>query len=64
MNLNFSKGSLTTSLRNSDHDRYGTNLLEFELLREFNQNWRIGLSNLSFRSPVSSELYGLEAIQT
>ena len=30
-----------------------------ELLREFNQNWRIGLSNSSsFRSPVSSELYG------
>ena len=60
MNLNFSKGSLTTSLRNSDHDRYGTNLSwNLELLREFNQNWRIGLSNSSsFRSPVSSELYG------
>ena len=60
INLNLSKGSLTTSLRNSDHDRYGTNLSwNLELLREFNQNWRIGLSNSSsFRSPVSSELYG------
>ena len=60
INFNLSKGSLTTSLRNSDHDRYGTNLSwNLELLREFNRNWRIGLSNSSsFRSPVSSELYG------
>ncbi len=60
INFNLSKGSLTTSLRNSDHDRYGTNLSwNLELLREFNQSWRIGLSNSSsFRSPVSSELYG------
>ena len=66
MNLNLSKGSLTTSLRNSDHDRYGTNLSwNLELLREFNQNWRIGLSNSSsFRSPVSSELYGFECETT
>ncbi len=55
MNLNLSRGSLTTSLRNSNHDRYGTNLSwNLELLREFNRNWRIGLSNSSsFRSPVS-----------
>jgi len=60
INFNLSKGSLTTALRNSDHDRYGTNLSwNLELLREFNQNWGIGLSNSSsFRSPVSSELYG------
>lgn len=60
VNLNFFENFFSTSLRNTDHDKYGTNLSwNIELLRELNQKWKVGISNASsFRSPVSSELYG------
>ena len=60
VNLNFFENFFSASLRNTDHDKYGTNLSwNIELLRELNKKWKVGISNASsFRSPVSSELYG------
>ena len=51
---------INASFRNSDHDTYKSNLSwNFEILKNLNESWRIGiLSGSSFRSPVSSELYG------
>mgnify|MGYP001274606992 FL=1 len=60
VNLNFFENFFSASFRNTDHDKYGTNLSwNIEFLRELNQTWKVGMSNASsFRSPVSSELYG------
>ena len=51
---------MKTSFRNTNHDVYKSNLSwNIELLRGINRGWKIGiLRGSSFRSPVSSELYG------
>ena len=56
----FSEAELKTSFRNTDHDIYKSNLSwNIELLKGINRGWKIGiLRGSSFRSPVSSELYG------
>ena len=59
-NVTFSKTSISASFRNTDHDTYNNNLSwTVEILRNINRSWQVGvLSGSSFRSPVSSELYG------
>ena len=59
-NVTFSKTSISASFRNTDHDTYNNNLSwTAEILRNINRSWQVGvLSGSSFRSPVSSELYG------
>ena len=56
----FQKNSFFSSVRSSNHDIYDDNLSwNVEGLRNLNSKWKIGLSRgSSFRSPVSSELYG------
>lgn len=56
----FQKNSFFSSVRSSNHDIYNDNLSwNVEGLRNLNSKWKIGLSRgSSFRSPVSSELYG------
>ena len=56
----FQKNSFFSSIRSSNHDIYDDNLSwNVEGLRNLNSKWKIGLSRgSSFRSPVSSELYG------
>ena len=56
----FQKNSFFSSVRSSNHDIYGDNLSwNVESLRNFNSKWIMGFSRgSSFRSPVSSELYG------
>ena len=56
----FKKNLLFASVRGSDHDIYKSNLSwNLEGLREIGNDWKMGLSRgSSFRSPVSSELYG------
>ena len=56
----FQKNSFFSSIRSSNHDIYDDNLSwNVEGLRKLNSKWKIGLSRgSSFRSPVSSELYG------
>jgi len=51
---------LKTSFRNTDHDIFKSNLSwNIELLKGISRGWKIGiLRGSSFRSPVSSELYG------
>ena len=51
---------INTSFRNSDHEIYRNNLSwNFEILKDLNESWKIGISSgSSFRSPVSSELFG------
>ena len=58
--LEFQKNSFFSSVRSSNHDFYNNNLSwNVEGLRDLNSKWKIGLSRgSSFRSPVSSELYG------
>ena len=59
-NVTFSNTSISASFRNTDHDTYNNNLSwTAEILRNINRSWQVGvLSGSSFRSPVSSELYG------
>ena len=59
-NVTFSKTSISASFRNTDHDTFNNNLSwTAEILRNINRSWQVGvLSGSSFRSPVSSELYG------
>ena len=59
-NVTFSKTSISASFRNTDHDTYNNNLSwTAEILRNINRSWQVSvLSGSSFRSPVSSELYG------
>ena len=54
------KNSFFSSVRSSNHDIYNDNLSwNVEGLRNLNSKWKMGLSRgSSFRSPVSSELYG------
>ena len=54
------KNSFFSSVRSSNHDIYDDNLSwNVEGLRNLNSKWKMGLSRgSSFRSPVSSELYG------
>lgn len=56
----FQKNSFFSSVRSSNHDIYNDNLSwNVEGLRNLNSKWKMGLSRgSSFRSPVSSELYG------
>ena len=56
----FQKNSFFSSVRSSNHDIYDDNLSwNVEGLRNLNSKWKMGLSRgSSFRSPVSSELYG------
>ena len=56
----FQKNSFFSSVRSSNHDIYDDNLSwNVEGLRNLNSQWKMGLSRgSSFRSPVSSELYG------
>ena len=56
----FQKNSFFSSIRSSNHDIYDDNLSwNVEGLRNLNSKWKMGLSRgSSFRSPVSSELYG------
>ena len=56
----FQKNSFFSSVRSSNHDIYDDNLSwNVEGLRDLNSKWKMGLSRgSSFRSPVSSELYG------
>ena len=56
----FQKNSFFSSVRSSNHDIYNDNLSwNVEGLRNLNSQWKMGLSRgSSFRSPVSSELYG------
>ena len=56
----FQKNSFFSSVRSSNHDIYDNNLSwNVEGLRDLNSKWKMGLSRgSSFRSPVSSELYG------
>ena len=56
----FQKNSFFSSIRSSNHDIYNDNLSwNVEGLRNLNSKWKMGLSRgSSFRSPVSSELYG------
>ena len=58
--LSFLNTDINTSFRNSDHEIYKSNLSwNFEILKDLNESWRIGISSgSSFRSPVSSELFG------
>ena len=59
-NVTFSKTSISASFRNTDHDTFNNNISwTAEILRNINRSWQVGvLSGSSFRSPVSSELYG------
>ena len=59
-NVTFSNTSISASFRNTHHDTYNNNLSwTAEILRNINRSWQVGvLSGSSFRSPVSSELYG------
>ena len=58
-NVTFSKTSISASFRNTDHDTYNNLSWTAEILRNINGSWQVGvLSGSSFRSPVSSELYG------
>ena len=59
-NFKFQRNSLFASIRSSEHDLYNNNLSwNIEGLRALNSIWKMGLSRgSSFRSPVSSELYG------
>ena len=56
----FQKNSFFSSVRSSNHDIYDNNFSwNVEGLRDLNSKWKMGLSRgSSFRSPVSSELYG------
>ena len=56
----FQKNSFFSSVRSSNHDIYDDNISwNVEGLRNLNSKWKMGLSRgSSFRSPVSSELYG------
>jgi vitamin B12 transporter len=56
----FQKNSFFSSVRSSNHNIYDNNLSwNVEGLRDLNSKWKMGLSRgSSFRSPVSSELYG------
>ena len=56
----FQKNSFFSSVRSSNHDIYDDNISwNVEGLRGLNSKWKMGLSRgSSFRSPVSSELYG------
>ena len=58
--LSFLNTDINISFRNSDHEIYKSNLSwNFEILKDLNESWRIGISSgSSFRSPVSSELFG------
>ena len=58
--LSFLNTDINISFRNSDHEIYKNNLSwNFEILKDLNESWRIGISSgSSFRSPVSSELFG------
>ena len=58
--LSFLNTDFNTSFRNSDHEIYKSNLSwNFEILKDLNESWKIGISSgSSFRSPVSSELFG------
>ena len=59
-NFKFQRNSLFASIRSSEHDLYNNNISwNIEGLRAFNSSWKMGFSRgSSFRSPVSSELYG------
>ncbi len=56
---NLFNSTLNGSFRNTDHEIYKSNLSwNIEILKKF-KRWIVGASNgSSFRSPVSSELYG------
>ena len=59
-NFKFQRNSLFASIRSSEHDLYNNNISwNIEGLRALNSSWKMGFSRgSSFRSPVSSELYG------
>ena len=59
-NFKFLRNSIFASIRSSEHDLYNNNISwNIEGLRALNSSWKMGFSRgSSFRSPVSSELYG------
>ena len=60
LGLNLYENPLNLTFRRSDHDTYKDNLSwNIEGMWNLNNEWRMGLTNgSSFRSPLSSELYG------
>ena len=60
LGLNLYGNPLNLTFRRSDHDAYKDNLSwNIEGMWNLSKEWRMGLTNgSSFRSPISSELYG------
>ena len=60
LGLNLYGNRLNLTFRRSDHDAYKDNLSwNIEGMWNLSKEWRMGLTNgSSFRSPISSELYG------
>ena len=60
LGLNLYENPLNLTFRRSDHDTYKDNLSwNIEGMWNLSNEWRMGLTNgSSFRSPLSSELYG------
>ena len=60
LGLNLYENPLNLTFRRSDHDTYKDNLSwNIEGMWNLTNEWRMGLTNgSSFRSPLSSELYG------